>query len=93
MRKGLIWNYKFRGRKISQWLKLAIMNYKNNSYLRYTPLKVIVYELIPKYPPFEEFIRESLVEYFINEGWNENDKRTLIYFLKEFIKRNFNKEV
>jgi hypothetical protein len=87
------WNYKFKGKRISQWLKLAIMNYKNNSYLRYLPLKVLVHELIPKYPSFKEFIEESLVEYFINESWDDRDKQTLIYFLKEFIKRNFNKEV
>jgi len=88
------WNYKFKGRKISQWLKILAMNSKNNRFMVYVPLKVIVHEIIPKCPSlFEDFVRENLVEVFINEGWTEQEKRNLIYFLRQFIKKNFNVEV
>ncbi len=88
------WNYKFKGRRISQWLKLIAMNHKNSRYMAYVPLKVIVYEVIPKYPSlFEYFVRENLVEVFINEGWTEQEKKNLIYLLRQFIKKNFDMEV
>jgi hypothetical protein len=87
------WNYKFKGYRISQWLKILAINYRNNRYMAYVPLKVIVYEVIPKYPPFEKFVRENLIETFINEGWTEQEKKNLIYFLRQFIKKNFNVEV
>jgi hypothetical protein len=88
------WNYKFKGKRISQWLKLAVANYKNTRFMVYVPLKTIVREIIPNPDTkfFEEFITENLIETFINEGWSREDKQTLIYFLREFIKRNFNNE-
>ncbi len=87
------WNYKFKGRRISQWLKLIAMNHKNSRYMAYVPLKVIVYEVIPNYPPFEEFVKECLIEVFINEGWSRQEQKNLIYFLRQFIKKNFGVEV
>ena len=87
-------NYVFKEYRLSQWLKILAMNFKENRFMRFLPLSIIVNEVLPlRTYSFSKLINNYLISELINEGWTEEDKEKFLALLKEFLKTNFNVEV
>jgi hypothetical protein len=84
-------NYKFKNYRISQWIKILTMNFKENRFMCYLPLSIIINEVLPlRTYPLEKLIHNYLISELINDNWTKEDKEKFLTMLKEFLKINFN---
>jgi hypothetical protein len=83
-------NYVFKGYRLSQWVKILAMNFKENRFMRYLPLNVIVEEVLPlRTYPLEKLVDNYLISELINDCWTNEDKEMFLVLLKDFLRTNF----
>jgi hypothetical protein len=87
-------NYAFKGYRLSQWVKILAINFKENRFMRFIPLKVIINDILPlRTYPLNRLIDRYLIGELINNDWTKEDKEKFLIMLRDFLKTNFNKEV